>query len=72
MRRFVASGKPVVGIRTASHAFAARADTAVPEGHDVWNSFDADVLGGHYMNHFKVGPSRRGRGDPRRARRTGS
>ncbi len=56
IRRFVAAGKPVVGIRTASHAFAARAGAKVPEGHDVWNTFDPDVLGGHYVNHYKVGP----------------
>lgn len=55
IRRFVASGKPVVGIRTASHAFAARAGAKVPEGHDV-NTFDPEVLGGHYVNHYKVGP----------------
>jgi len=56
VRRFVGAGKPVVGIRTASHAFAARAGAAVPEGHAVWDGFDAEVLGGHYVNHFKAGP----------------
>ncbi|MCA1686239.1 MAG: ThuA domain-containing protein [Planctomycetia bacterium] len=56
VRRFVAAGKPVVGLRTASHAFAARANAKVPDGHDVWNGFDPEVLGGHYVNHLKPGP----------------
>jgi nicotinamidase-related amidase/type 1 glutamine amidotransferase len=51
-RRFVAGGKPIVGIRTASHAFAARGNAAPPEGHDVWPEFDAAVLGGNYQGHF--------------------
>jgi type 1 glutamine amidotransferase len=56
VRRHVAAGKAVVGIRTASHAFALRAGTPPPEGHDVWAEFDRDVLGGHYTNHHKPGP----------------
>ncbi len=56
IRRFVGSGKPVIGIRTASHAFAARNPAEVTEGREVWNSFDPDVLGGHYVNHYPVGP----------------
>lgn len=55
VRRFIKSGKPVVGIRTASHAFALRAKEAVPSGHDVWPTFDPDVLGGHYTGHHKAG-----------------
>lgn len=51
IRDFVAAGKPVVGIRTASHAFALRNKPA-PEGLDVWPEFDADVLGGSYTNHY--------------------
>ncbi len=49
-RKFVADGKPVVGVRTASHAFAARSGEP-PEGHDVWPEFDRDVLGGNYHGH---------------------
>jgi type 1 glutamine amidotransferase/nicotinamidase-related amidase len=56
VRRHVAAGKAVVGIRTASHAFAFRPNVPVPAGHDVWPTFDPDVLGGHYTNHHKVGP----------------
>lgn len=54
-RRFVAAGKPVVGIRTASHAFSARNEEA-PDGLDDWPEFDAEVLGGNYTGHHGVGP----------------
>lgn len=50
VRRFVGRGGPVIGVRTASHAFALR-DAAPPEGHDAWPEFDADVLGGSYDGH---------------------
>ncbi len=43
-------GKPLVGIRTASHAFEPK--TKFPEGHATWPTFDVEVLGGHYENHF--------------------
>jgi putative heme-binding domain-containing protein len=49
IRKYVASGKPVIGIRTASHAFDARGKA--PEGHAEWPTFDPDVLGGHYTGH---------------------
>jgi nicotinamidase-related amidase/type 1 glutamine amidotransferase len=57
LKKFVADGKPVVGIRTASHAFAPRAGAKVPAGRDGWQGFDADVLGGHYTNHHGAGPT---------------
>lgn len=56
VRNFIAAGKPVVGIRTASHAFSLRKDADVPAGHDVWPTFDPDVLGGHYTGHHGAGP----------------
>ena len=37
------SGKPVVGIRTACHAF------------QTWLAFDSTVLGSHYNNHYPAG-----------------
>lgn len=49
-RRFVAAGKPVVGIRTASHGFALSRGDA-PPGHALWPEFDRDVLGGSYHGH---------------------
>jgi len=41
---YCASGKPVVGIRTASHAF------------QNWLAFDKEVLGGNYQGHYGGGP----------------
>ncbi len=55
IRKFVAAGKPVIGIRTASHAFSLRADMPVPDGFEAWTTFDPDVLGGHYTNHYGAG-----------------
>jgi nicotinamidase-related amidase/type 1 glutamine amidotransferase len=50
VRRFVKAGKPVVGIRTASHAFSLR-NQAPPDGFVDWPKFDAEVFGGNYHNH---------------------
>jgi nicotinamidase-related amidase/type 1 glutamine amidotransferase len=55
IREFVESGKPVVGIRTASHAFALR-DGQPEEGRAVWPEFDRQVFGGNYHNHHPEGP----------------
>ena len=57
LRKFVADGKPVIGLRTASHAFASRANAKLPAGRDGWQGFDAEVLGGHYTNHHGAGPA---------------
>jgi type 1 glutamine amidotransferase len=51
IRAYCDAGKPVVGLRTASHAFTKNAK--VPEGHAEWREFDHDVLGGNYHNHNK-------------------
>src|SRR5688572_2718346 len=49
LRAHVSAGKPVVGIRTASHAF----DTPRPdEAHGNWTNFDAQVLGARYEGHY--------------------
>jgi nicotinamidase-related amidase/type 1 glutamine amidotransferase len=56
LRKFVASGKAVLGIRTASHAFSPRDKGPIPEGHAAWTTFDADVLGGNYHGHYGDGP----------------
>jgi type 1 glutamine amidotransferase len=57
VRAFVEAGKPLIGIRTACHAFALRkpADSPPPPL-STWNSFDPDVLGGNYTGHYKAGP----------------
>lgn len=57
IRKFVEAGKPVVGIRTASHAFSLRAGMTVPEGFVAWTTFDPDILGGHYTGHHGTGPT---------------
>ncbi len=51
VRKFVAAGKPVVGIRTASHAFSLRNQDPA-KGLAVWPEFDGEVLGGRYTNHY--------------------
>lgn len=59
IRAHVAAGKAVVGIRTASHAFALRAikgqPAKVPEGCADWPEFDHEILGGNYSDHFGHG-----------------
>jgi type 1 glutamine amidotransferase len=54
VRSHVEAGKPLVAIRTASHAFAAKPPDM---RHAAWESFDRDVLGagygGHYGNELK-------------------
>lgn len=52
IRDFVAAGKPVIGIRTASHAFCLfKKEDPVPAGLSDWRSFDAEVFGGNYHGH---------------------
>jgi len=53
IRAHVAAGKPVVGIRTASHGFDAKPADA---DHAAWATFDVDVLGGHYAGHYNNKP----------------
>jgi nicotinamidase-related amidase/type 1 glutamine amidotransferase len=53
LRQFAASGKGIIGIRTASHAFAPTDKLA--EGLESWPSFDRDVLGCHYTGHHPGG-----------------
>lgn len=47
IRAFVASGKPIVALRTASHGFQG------------WPEFDKDVLGGNYHGHYPGEPEKR-------------
>ena len=57
VRAHLAAGRPLVGIRTASHAFALRpADPPAAATHSTWQDFDPEVLGGHYTNHHGAGP----------------
>ena len=51
VREFVSAGKPIVGIRTASHAWCLR-DAEPPEGRAAWPEWDKQVFGGNYNNHY--------------------
>ena len=55
IRAFLVAGKPLVGIRTASHAFAPRGKNDENPG-AWWPEFDPEVLGGHYTGHHGDGP----------------
>jgi nicotinamidase-related amidase len=60
VRAYLASGRPLIGIRTASHAFApqdkVRQELVVEGGRAEWPQFDPEVLGGHYQGHHGAGP----------------
>ncbi len=49
VRKYIESGKPLVGMRTASHAFDVRGRAT--EDQDEWPEFDAQILGGNYHGH---------------------
>jgi putative membrane-bound dehydrogenase-like protein len=44
VKDYCESGKPILGIRTASHGF------------QKWLEMDKEVFGGDYKNHYKAGP----------------
>jgi nicotinamidase-related amidase len=50
LRDYVARGKPVLGVRTACHAFSLR-NGKPKAGLETWESWDADVFGGNYVGH---------------------
>jgi len=64
IKNFIASGKPVLGIRTASHAFDAKGNVPRSGGNIVaasenasgmlaqWPEFDQQVWGGNYKGHY--------------------
>lgn len=43
-KKYCQEGRPIVGVRTASHAF------------ENWLGFDKEILGGNYNSHFGTGP----------------
>ncbi|GIX03764.1 MAG: hypothetical protein KatS3mg113_0770 [Planctomycetaceae bacterium] len=51
IRRYQRQGKPIVGIRTASHPFHLRQQEP-PLGLVDWPEWDPQILGGHYTNHY--------------------
>jgi len=54
LHKYLDAGKPLIAIRTSSHAFDAKGKH--PAGHVEWTKFDAEVLGGNYHNHYPAGP----------------
>ena len=70
IRAHVAAGKAVVGIRTASHAFAptqVKSSKSAPAGHEYWPEWDHEVLGGNYQNHYGTGIETFAKVDPKAA-----
>ena len=57
IRRHITAGKPVVGIRTASHAFSLVRGQKLAAGNAEWPEFDHEVIGGNYTNHHGKGPA---------------
>jgi len=55
LKNFVNSGKPVLGIRTASHAFDPRIKPEQSNPYLAslasWPEFDREILGGNYLGH---------------------
>lgn len=56
LKEHLEAGKPLVGIRTASHAFEPK--TKVPADHATWKDFDVQVLGVKYEGHFGNVPTK--------------
>jgi len=54
LRDYMAAGKPLIALRTASHAFDTRG--SAPAGYAEWPEFDPEVLGGNYHGHHGAGP----------------
>ncbi len=55
LQNYVAAGKPLIGLRTANHAFTMHMkqpkDFAISAGRAEWKEFDNSVLGGNYYGH---------------------
>jgi nicotinamidase-related amidase/type 1 glutamine amidotransferase len=58
IKKHLADGKPLLGIRTANHAFAVRDLKKFTETAELsfWQDFDPAVFGGSYTGHHSVGP----------------
>ena len=53
---FAGNGKPIVAIRTASHAFAMRKKGEWKDDLVEWSGFDHKIIGGNYTGHHGNGP----------------
>ncbi len=56
LRQHLAAGKPLVGLRTASHAFELRDHKE--QTPRTWPDFDQEILGGQYQDHYGTGPGK--------------
>ena len=56
LKNYIASGRPVLGIVTASHAFEVRGNALAESGGSLiqWPEFDKQVLGGNYQDHYRI------------------
>ena len=50
IRSHITHKKPILGIRTSSHAFELRNESSL-EGHQDWPEWDQEVIGGNYQGH---------------------
>lgn len=58
LREHLEAGRSLVGIRTASHAFAPDAEALKKHaGMVAWPTLDREVLGGNYHGHYPAGPA---------------
>ena len=53
IRAYLDAGKPLVALRTCSHAFTVEGGKKAAPGSDEWKEFDHDVLGGNYHSYEK-------------------
>ncbi len=53
IRAYLDAGRPLVALRTCSHAFTVEAGKKAPPGTAEWPEFDHDVLGGNYHSYEK-------------------
>jgi type 1 glutamine amidotransferase len=56
IRDYVEAARPLVALRTASHAFQLR-EGEPPEGYALWPHFDEEVLGARYEGHYGRDPN---------------
>lgn len=55
IRAFVASGKPLVGIRTTSHAFSLGPNKSPTDPKlAMWPAFDTEVIGGRFNGDYNI------------------
>lgn len=54
LKNYIKKGKPIIGIRTANHAFTLREEASL--GYEDWKEFVADVLGCENRGYGPVGP----------------